>query len=156
MPYPRDTKLWDPNGCSLSNIKQMEHLTHKARLVAKEFTQAYGVDCSKTFSPVAKLNTVRVPLYIVNKDWPLYQLDVKNDFLNEDLVEEVYMSPCLDLKSSLVNKYVNYKNPYMIRNGHPEHGLTGSLLLSSPKGTLRGILIIFYLQRFPKQGRLLF
>ena len=60
---------------------------HKARLVAKGLTQIYGVDYSKTFSPVAKLNIVRVLLHVVvNKD-------VKNVFLDGDLVEEVYMSP---------------------------------------------------------------
>ena len=46
---------------------------HKTRLVAKGFTQTYGVDYSKTFCPVAKLNNVRVILSVaVNKDWPLY------------------------------------------------------------------------------------
>lgn len=65
---------------------------YKKRLVAKGYTQTYGIDYQETFSLIAKPNIVRVLLSLVaNVDWPLHQFDVKNTFLHKDLEEEVYM-----------------------------------------------------------------
>jgi transposase InsO family protein len=50
----------------------------KAQLVAKGYTQTYGIDYHETFAPVAKMNTVRILLSIaVNSGWNLNQMDVK-------------------------------------------------------------------------------
>ena len=64
----------------------------KDRLVARGFSQNYGLDYEETFSPVAKMVTVRSLISLASfKGWNLWQLDVKNAFLYGELDREVFM-----------------------------------------------------------------
>ena len=79
--------------------------TYKARLVAKGFSQIPGVDYDETFSPVAKIKSIRVLLAIAAfHDYEIWQMDVKTAFLNGKLAEDVYMSQPLGFVS---NEYPN-------------------------------------------------
>ncbi|KAI5344236.1 hypothetical protein L3X38_012113 [Prunus dulcis] len=73
---------------------------YKAKLVAKGYTQTYDNDYKETFTPVAKLNTVKVLLTLTaNLDWQLHQFDV-NAFLHGELTKEVYMDLSLGYTTS--------------------------------------------------------
>jgi Reverse transcriptase (RNA-dependent DNA polymerase) len=66
---------------------------YKAKLVIKGYSQTYGIYNHETFTPVVKMNTMRILLSItVNHGWNLHQMNVKNIFLQETLEEEVYMN----------------------------------------------------------------
>ncbi|MCH81362.1 copia-type polyprotein, partial [Trifolium medium] len=66
---------------------------YKARLVARGFLQREGLDYSEVYSPVARIETVRLVVAIGNaRDWPMYHLDVKSAFLNGPLEEVVYVT----------------------------------------------------------------
>ena len=64
----------------------------RAHLVAKGFSQEYGVDYEDVFSPVARFESVRVILALAAQySWELQALDVKTAFLYGNLEEEIYM-----------------------------------------------------------------
>jgi hypothetical protein len=69
-----------------------EVVRNKARLVSQGFSQVEGLDFKETFAPVAHLEAIRILLtFAAFKGFKLYQMDVKSDFLNGLIHEEVYV-----------------------------------------------------------------
>jgi transposase InsO family protein len=67
---------------------------HKARLVARGFTQRYGVDYFDTFSPVARLASFRTILALAARnDWDIDTFDFNGAYLNGELSsnEDIFM-----------------------------------------------------------------
>ncbi|XP_022846239.1 uncharacterized protein LOC111368978 [Olea europaea var. sylvestris] len=89
----------DSNG----NIEQ-----HKARLVAKDFTQKSGIDYKETFSPVSKKDSLRIIMSLVaHYDLELQQMDASrqwylkfNDTITSFGFKENVVDRCIYLKVS--------------------------------------------------------
>nr|GFB73041.1 putative ribonuclease H-like domain-containing protein [Tanacetum cinerariifolium] len=67
-------------------------IKNKARLVAQGHTQEEGIDYDEVFTPVARIEDIRLFLaYASFKDFVVYQIDVKSAFLYGKIEEEVYV-----------------------------------------------------------------
>ncbi|GKA14607.1 retrovirus-related pol polyprotein from transposon TNT 1-94 [Tanacetum coccineum] len=63
------------------------------RRQSKGYAQEEGIDFEESFSPVARLEAFRIFVaYAAHKSFPIYQMDVKMEFLNGPLKEEVYVA----------------------------------------------------------------
>nr|GEX66063.1 integrase, catalytic region, zinc finger, CCHC-type, peptidase aspartic, catalytic [Tanacetum cinerariifolium] len=77
----------------LQNDEDQTVIRNKARLVAKGYTQEEGIDLEESLALVARLEAVRIFIaYAGHKSFPIYQIDVKTEFLNGLLKEEVYVA----------------------------------------------------------------
>ena len=97
--------MWElvpkPKGVNVIGIKWIfknksdEHGTvirNKSRLVAQGYIQVEGIDFDETFSPVVRLESIRILLAIASHlNFKLYQMNVKSAFLNKMLQKEVYV-----------------------------------------------------------------
>ena len=79
------------------NVKYAENggiSAFKARLVARGFSQRYGIDYQDTFAPTMRMDSLRVLLALVAlEDLECHQVDVNNAFTESVNTETIYMSP---------------------------------------------------------------
>lgn len=65
---------------------------HKARFVAKCYSQKMGRDYEETFSPTANLTSIRVLLQkAAQENLPLHKMDVKTAYLHAPIDYEIYI-----------------------------------------------------------------
>ena len=65
---------------------------YKARLVIKGCRKTKGLDYFDTYSPVMRINSIKMVLAIFAlRNLEIHQMDVKTTFLNGELDEEIYM-----------------------------------------------------------------
>lgn len=66
----------------------------KARLVARGFSQKFGIDYEDTFAPTVRHDTLRAFMAVVcMEDLECHQVDVNNAFTESILKETIYMKP---------------------------------------------------------------
>ncbi|GJZ55652.1 putative ribonuclease H-like domain-containing protein [Tanacetum coccineum] len=73
-------------------LLQFKIQQNKARLVAQGYTQEEGIDYDEVFSPVARIEAIRLFLaYALFRDFVVYKINVKSAFLYGKIKEEIYV-----------------------------------------------------------------
>jgi hypothetical protein len=108
--------------------KQDEHgvvTKNKAWLVAKGYAQVAGLDFEETFAPMARLESIRLLLaYAAHHSFRVFQMDIKNTFLNEPIKEEVYVEQPLALRmTGIPTMYISSLRRSMDLSKPQEHGM---------------------------------
>jgi hypothetical protein len=90
---PRDVNVIGTKwGFKNKQGKDDDIVRNRARLVAQGFSQVEDLDFGKIFARAARLEAIRILLaFAAFKRFKLYQMDVKNAFLNGVIQEEVFV-----------------------------------------------------------------
>ena len=107
VPRPRYKNVIDTKWVFKNKLNEDGHVTrNKARFVCKGYAQVEGIEFEKMFSPVARMEEIRLILaYACSKNIKVYHMDVKSTFLNGELEEEVYIE---QQKGFMLSKNENY------------------------------------------------
>ncbi|GJT90009.1 retrovirus-related pol polyprotein from transposon TNT 1-94 [Tanacetum coccineum] len=128
-------------------------IKNKARLVAQGYTQEEGIDYDEVFAPVTRIEAIRLFLaYASFKDFVLYQIDVKSDFLYGKIEVQVYVCQPLGFEDpdfpdkvykvekalyglhQALRAWYETLSPYLLDNGFQRGKIDKALLIKRDKG----------------------
>ena len=86
-PIPKKKNVIDTKWVFRNKLNEHGHVTKKkSRLVCKGYIQVEGIDFEETFSPIARMEAIRLFLsYPCSKIIKVYHIDVKSVFLNGEI-----------------------------------------------------------------------
>ena len=71
------------------------------------YNQEEGIDYDETFAPAARMEAIRILIdFAAFMGFKLYQMDVKNAFMNGDLKEEVFVKQPLGFEDAELPDHV--------------------------------------------------
>eukprot|EP00253_Pinus_taeda_P028734 PITA_28734 len=93
VPRPKDKNVIGTKWIIKNKMNENgEVIRNKAILVCKWYAQQEGIDFEETFSPVARLEAIRMFLALSSfQKFKVFQMDVESTFPNGDVEEEVYI-----------------------------------------------------------------
>jgi hypothetical protein len=108
VPIPKNKNVIDTKWVFRNKLNEDGQVTrNKARLVCKGYAHIEGIDFEETFSPVSRMEAICFLLsYECSKNVKAYQIDIKSDFLNGELEEEVYIEQLEGFQLSENTDYV--------------------------------------------------
>ncbi|GJX86808.1 retrotransposon protein, putative, ty1-copia subclass [Tanacetum coccineum] len=95
--------------------------TYKARLVVKGYTQTQGIDYEETFSPLAKIKSIRIMFAIAAFHvYEIWRMDVKTAFLNEKLTKDNPGEGHWTTVKNILKYLRNTKDMFLVYGGEEE------------------------------------
>ena len=92
VPLPKDREVVKGKWVYTVKTDAIENKLYKARFVAKGYSQVEGIDYNETFSPTARMNSIRLITQLsVEKELNLHQMDVKAAYLNAPIDCPIYV-----------------------------------------------------------------
>ena len=115
---PKDKNIIDGRWVFTIKLGPNNEETYKCRYVAKGFSQVENVDYYETFSPTARIISLKLLIQIaIQNDMLIHQMDVKTAYLNANIDCDIYIQQppgYINKDSNGILFFVNYIKHFMV------------------------------------------